>query len=58
MTTLLRQFSFILFTGFCDQVVHTCKHWYVRISEQLVYTVIEFVKKKHSYMPVNLNVVL
>jgi len=58
MTTLLRSFSTILFTGLYDQVVTTCKHQYVRISEHLVYTAIEFVKKKHSYIPECLSMIL
>jgi hypothetical protein len=51
MTTLLRPFSIILFTGLYDQVLTTCKQPYVRISEQLVCTVIEFEEKNHSYIP-------
>lgn len=58
MTTLLRPFSIILFTGFYDQVLTTCKHQYVRIWEHLLYIVIEFVEKKHSYISDNISTIL
>jgi hypothetical protein len=58
MKTLLRPFSIILFTGFYDQVLTTCKYQYVRISEQLLYIVIEFEEKKHSYIPDNISMIL
>jgi len=58
MTTLLIPFSIILFTELYDQVVTTRKHQYVRISEHLVYTVIEFVKMKHSYIHDSLSMIL
>jgi len=58
MTTLLRPFSIILFTGLYGQVVTICKHQHVRIAEHLVCTVIEFVKMKHSYIPDSLSMIL
>jgi hypothetical protein len=58
MTTVLRPFNTILFEGLYNQVVTTSKHQYVRISEHLVYTVIELVKKKHSYIPECLSMIL
>ena len=58
MTTLLRLFSIILFIGLYDQVLTTCKHQYVRISERLVYIVIESVEKNYRYIPDSISMTL